>query len=119
MKKLLIGLTSCFFLVLLGCARPIAAPNCTQQFARCKQTCEDNCPNCVNKSIIAATRSYNKYVHEQEIQGGMVIQELKSYRDPLQCRKISCSCIADYNVCLQGMSGIINKSLRINTACER
>lgn len=73
----------------------------------------------MRKSINSAMKSYGRYVHEQEVQGGMVIQELKSYRDPLQCRKVSCNCMADYNVCVQGMSGIIHKRLQVNPACER
>lgn len=120
MKKLKTGVIACLFLLVFGCTKHVEIDNaCAKQLADCRLLCEDNCQNCINKSINSAVKSYNRYVQEQKTQGGMVIQQLKSYRDPLQCRKISCSCMADYNVCLQGRSGIIHKRLQVNTACER
>jgi hypothetical protein len=43
---------------------------------------------------------------------------LNSYRDPLQCRKVTCNCHADYQVCIQSCSGVIHKQLRVASACQ-
>jgi hypothetical protein len=35
-----------------------------------------------------------------------VSRDLNSYRDPLQCRKVTCDCLADNNVCKASCRGL-------------
>lgn len=113
-------------LALCGCAsknvlkRPALAQcqmNCMKHFEFCSQNCVDNCPNCSRKSQRHATENFSKYVIERTIQGKKVMRELNSYRDPLQCRKVTCNCVADLMACKQGCSGVIHKRLQALPNC--
>jgi hypothetical protein len=42
---------------------------------------------------------------------------LKSYHDPLQCRKVTCNCPSDFITCNQGCTGVIQKKLRSVPYC--
>jgi hypothetical protein len=90
---------------------------CFERFKLCHSSCVDNCRHCTQKANSSAGRHYRQYQQQQEIQGGTVARELKSYRDPLQCRKTTCNCEADYSVCRQSCTGIINKRLQVGPAC--
>lgn len=90
---------------------------CFQHLKTCSATCTDNCPACSAKSTYHSASNYSKYVHEQRIEGVFITRELNSYRDPLQCRKITCNCAADFNTCNQGCTGIIQKRLRAVPYC--
>lgn len=90
---------------------------CTQRFAACQQTCVNNCANCSASSKRSTILNYAKYVHEEQVEGGYVTRSLKSYRDPLQCRKVTCNCYADLSVCEQNCTGIIHKQLRTVPYC--
>lgn len=109
-------------LFLSGCATPPKNPMSAQQMQTCKMACMkqyhfcaskcvDNCPTCSAKAHQFAARNYAKYLNELKIEGGINDRELNSYRDPLQCRKISCNCVADFNTCNQGCTGVIQKRL--------
>lgn len=84
---------------------------CIQQLDLCKKTCINNCPNCSAASTCTATKNYQRYVHQKRIEGGIITRELNSYRDPLQCRKVTCNCPMDFITCKQGCTGIIHKQL--------
>ena len=85
--------------------------SCSQRLESCSQKCTNNCPTCSAESSYTSTSNYLKYVHEKQVQGGIVARGLKSYRDPLQCRKVSCNCIADFLACKQNCTGVIQKRL--------
>jgi len=90
---------------------------CIQKLNSCKSICTNNCPNCSASSAYSSTINHAKYVHEQRIVGGYVARELNSYRDPLQCRKVTCNCSADYSACNQKCTGVIRKSLEAVPYC--
>lgn len=85
---------------------------CVQHLEYCNQNCIDNCPNCSAKADYNSTLELLKYVHEKKVRGGYIMRGLKSYRDPLQCRKVSCNCKSDYIICNQGCTGIVQKRVR-------
>lgn len=91
--------------------------NCQERLKICSEVCDNSCQNCSWASKCSAVRQYNKYKQEQYVQGGIIARELKSYRDPLQCRKTTCNCWADYNVCAQSCTGLIHKRLQVGPAC--
>lgn len=90
---------------------------CTQRLHQCSNQCVNNCRTCSATSSHSTALSYTKYVHERQIEGTIVARELNSYRDPLQCRKITCNCSADFNMCTQNCTGIIQKKLSAVSFC--
>lgn len=90
---------------------------CTQHFQHCKKNCIDNCPTCSAVSQINTTRAYDRYVHERRVEGKKVMRELNSYRDPLQCRKVTCDCLSDLTICNQSCAGVIPKKLQTVPNC--
>ena len=127
--RLLSGLLcSLIFLISSGCTnKPAFIPKstlpsqclaqCTQRFDSCKTLCTNNCAVCSAKANQSMKKDYAEYVHEQQVEGGYVMRGLKSYRDPLQCRKVSCNCYADLSTCEQNCTGIIRKQLRAVPYC--
>lgn len=91
--------------------------SCAQKGNQCNKVCDLNCQNCRIKSNCTTAKGYNVYRREQSIQGFGVARELNSYRDPLQCRKVTCNCQADYQICMQSCGGVIHKQLRVASAC--
>jgi hypothetical protein len=91
---------------------PACLAQCHQSFDSCKQECTNSCARCSASSTHTSTVSYMKYVHEKQIEGGIDARNLNSYRDPLQCRKVSCSCSADLAACTQNCTGVIQKRLQ-------
>ena len=91
--------------------------SCEQRFKACGEVCHNNCNECAQSAHLDSVRNDNKYKHEQDIRGGVVALELKSFRDPLQCRKITCDCLADYTVCAESCKGLIHKRLQITPVC--
>jgi hypothetical protein len=90
---------------------------CTQRFESCKTLCVNNCAVCSAKANQNMVENYSEYVHEEQVEGGYVMRGLKSYRDPLQCRKVTCNCYADLITCEQNCTGIIHKQLRAVPYC--
>ncbi len=82
---------------------------CVQHFEFCKDNCINNCQTCSYVSQRQAEKSFAKYVHERRVQGKKVMRELNSYRDPLQCRKVTCDCSSDFTICKKGCAGVIPK----------
>lgn len=85
--------------------------SCLNRYHSCKQQCVDNCQHCSAKSSYSTNKNYQKYGHQQLAQGLAVNRELNSYKDPLQCLKITCNCVADLDTCKQGCTGVIQKEL--------
>lgn len=75
--------------------------NCANKFNYCKQHCDNSCVNCCDRAKQEAWLNYRKYVVQSQIKGNEIKRELNSYRDPLQCRKVTCDCLADLQSCKQ------------------
>lgn len=91
---------------------------CAQRFDACQKTCIYNCSLCSAAANQKTILNYARYVHEEQVEGGFVTRGLKSYRDPLQCRKVTCNCYADLSVCKQNCTGIIHKQIRTVQHCS-
>ena len=90
---------------------------CERQFVHCTDICQNNCPDCSINATKAAAKSYQNYINEICVRGGVVTRTLQSYRDPLKCRKPTCNCLGDLEVCMQSCYGEIHKSLTVARAC--
>lgn len=108
------------FLFLYSCSYHKSTVDSARTVASCKQQCQknaricddacvNNCAACNICSKKKASNSYANYLREQCIQGGNIARELNSYCDPLQCRKTTCDCVADYKICIQSCASIIHK----------
>ena len=129
MLNAIVRIMSCFAAItLVACTshnlsvkqvRPFAdcKIDCQQGFKTCSQVCHNNCQECSLSAKRQVIKKYKHYMREQSVQGGSIVRELKSFRDPLQCRKMTCNCNADYNTCIQSCAGLIHKHLKIAPAC--
>lgn len=90
---------------------------CEQRFDSCKLQCFNNCPRCSLIAAEEAEKNYRQYVHDKQVQGGYVSRGLNSYRDPLQCRKVTCNCTSDLLTCKQNCTGVIQKRLQAVPYC--
>lgn len=90
---------------------------CLKRFDSCKVDCSDSCHHCRIKSNKTSRKNYRKYVHEECVKGGFIARDLNSYRDPLQCKKVSCNCRADLDGCIQSCDGVIRKQLKAPPFC--
>ena len=118
------------FLLMLGCsqtsphedalhaqAKRACEKTCGQEQSMCLRRCKDSCKACQVRENKKMVHLYKTYIHEQCAQGKRVALQLQSFRDPLQCRKSSCDCPADYRVCMSSCTGQIYKSLQITPVC--
>ena len=88
---------------------------CQDKLRHCLSICHNDRYNCSSAAHALAQRRYKRYLHEQSLKGQDQILELNSFRDPLQCRKTSCECLADVRVCRQFCNGTIRKRLQVAT----
>lgn len=91
---------------------------CEQRAAACTKVCRNNCRQCQARAGQSTSESYLYYQHEQFVKCDIVARQLNSYRDPLQCRKVTCSCSADYQICMQSCGSGIKKQLRVAPVCQ-
>lgn len=120
----LLVLSVFFLLGLLGCStyqtsisqKPCQSL-CADRFKKCKRSCTNSCSKCQQRTRYEAWQSFNNYVQEKKVTGGYMVRSLNSYRDPLQCHKVSCDCVADLNTCSQGCTGLIKKQLSNVSRC--
>ena len=112
------------FSLLVGCmsnanfnARVACKASCQERFNACNAVCQNGCKQCAARADNEAAWHYHEYKQEQCVQGREVVRELKSYRDPLQCRKTTCECPTDYRACAAACSGKIPKRLVKAPAC--
>ena len=127
MNSIYRAIMATLFLSLISCSHYNAVQNnsnmtqckasCVQRANMCHKVCLNNCQQCSAYAEQSAAKNYLYYQHEQYIEGGVIARDLKSYRDPLQCRKVTCNCSADYNVCIQSCGGIIHKKLQVAPIC--
>ncbi len=114
MKKISYFVLLFSFVLLFGCAKNTKIPEkpptclsiCQQYFNQCTINCRNNCKDCTAESKAKAAEHFRYYLHEQYVQGVAVTRNLQSYRDPLQCRKVTCNCAADIKNCRQGCSNL-------------
>ncbi len=90
---------------------------CSTMLEQCTKSCRNNCPSCAYCADSVAAKDYMTYKRRQCVQGGLIARDLQSYRDPLQCRKMTCDCQKDYSVCMQSCSGLIHKRLQVQPKC--
>ena len=90
---------------------------CLKQRHTCQQICHNDCYTCFKEVQKTVKRSYDQYIREVKTQGGVIARDLNSFKDPLQCRKTSCDCSADFEVCAQSCKGLIHKNMRVPSAC--
>ncbi|KTD16165.1 acyltransferase [Legionella jordanis] len=107
-------LSSCTFFMSAAEKNRIATCQitCEQKARACKATCRNNCQGCCASSTKTTLKNYRRYRHEVCVKGDFLTLQLNSFRDPLQCRKTTCDCRADYQVCVQACSGMVYKSLQ-------
>lgn len=84
---------------------------CNAGLDKCKTSCRNNLQECEVLSSMQAGLRFKKYKMRQINQGIIVNEELQSFKDPLQCRKVTCSCLEDFRVCKQACRGKIYKYL--------
>lgn len=119
-----------FILMLLfGCATTFTSPpsakfsmracklQCLNKFKACAKVCKNSCQKCKAFVRTGVRRHYNYFIHQQQVQGGLVARKLNSYRDPLQCLKSTCDCRAESNECTQACAGTILKRLQVPETC--
>lgn len=85
---------------------------CEQRFQCCLKVCDDNKALCRMKSKVRAAMHFSQYRQQQNVKGQIVSEELNSFRDPLACRKTTCDCVEDKNMCQQACRGSIRKRLQ-------
>lgn len=111
---------------LIGCLRqpivtvtnlPACQVHCQERLTACKANCRNNCRLCDSYAEKQAILRYFTYQHEEFVEGGYIARDLQSFRDPLQCRKTTCDCPADYNMCMQACRGVILKEVRKAPNC--
>ncbi|MCH9717617.1 MAG: hypothetical protein K0U52_11100, partial [Gammaproteobacteria bacterium] len=90
---------------------------CQIEKTRCEQRCANGCKLCEKQNDSSMLKRYKDYIHEQCVQGERVALQLQSFRDPLQCRKVSCDCSADHRVCVSTCRGKIRKYLQVTPFC--
>ena len=98
-------------------AKRACIKQCQIKQTACQKVCSMGCKQCEVKAKESMMKRYKTYVHEQCVQGERVALQLQSFRDPLQCRKTSCDCPADYRVCVGSCRGNIQKSLQVTPFC--
>lgn len=96
---------------------PACQASCLEQASKCSQRCNNNCQQCSAQESRSTVNDYIDWKQGQLVQGKVVSRELNSFRDPLQCRKTTCNCSADYNVCIQSCGGVIRKQLYVAPLC--
>jgi len=114
-----------FLMLLTACAKPVMtvaekqarALICKQQYQHCEQVCVDSCHLCKKNSKVVAMKKYALYLRQQQIQGDFITKLHRSFRDPLQCAKTTCNCMADYNICMQGQMGMVQKRYGVQRSC--
>lgn len=114
---LILLLSACSSYVQHERALKVCKAHCSAALKRCEHVCRNNCQNCTKLSNIESAVHFNQYKHQQNIQGSIAALELQSFQDPLQCRKPTCDCRADFSVCLQACGGKIHKRLTVVNPC--
>ena len=115
----------CFFMLIASCANRTVPINyvaciasCESSFGNCSGVCGNNCSQCRAAALQKTAKNYSRYKNEKIVAGKIVALQLNSFRDPLQCRKVTCNCQADYMLCLQACGRAIPKRLEYAPLCS-
>lgn len=92
--------------------------DCLAKKDHCKAICRNNCAECTGLKDLQAAKRFKDYKHQKTVQKKLVDLELQSFKDPLQCRKVTCSCQDDFSVCVQACKGNIKKNLKAKAVCQ-
>lgn len=91
---------------------------CVKKQQHCQALCRNNCKNCQRVQAVQSKHSWCTYAHERKVMGDVLFRQLNSYKDPLQCQKVTCNCQADFMVCEQSCKGSIRKTLTVLRQCR-
>lgn len=91
---------------------------CIKKAHQCRALCRNNCQHCQRIQAHETKRAWCDYRHERKVMGDVLLRQLNSYKDPLQCQKVTCDCQADAMVCSQSCRGLIRKSLTVPRQCR-
>lgn len=80
---------------------------CKDRLDTCIPMCKNNCEQCKRLADRTATKNDCRYRAQQQIKGEIALLELNSFRDPLQCLKVTCDCQADYRACTRSCGKVI------------
>lgn len=89
---------------------------CRAALTTCNQECQNSCQLCKKHTQRMTDRRYRIYVARQKAQGLPVIQMRDAYKDPLRCKKVTCDCASDYDICKQLCTGKVTPVLK-HEAC--
>lgn len=92
--------------------------DCLAKKDHCNAICRNNCKECTGLADLQAAKRFKDYKHRRTVQKKLVDLELQSFKDPLQCRKVTCSCQDDFRVCAQACKGKIKKNLKAKAVCQ-
>lgn len=95
----------------------VCLKTCEIRLNTCANTCNKTCEACEQLANQTMQDHYQGYRHDRFVQGKAVARQLQSYRDPLQCRKATCDCKADFRVCAEACAGKIHKRLQVPETC--
>jgi hypothetical protein len=113
---LTLGLTACMHTPPSLIKPPSCHTQCRTQLTTCAVICQNSCAVCSQEVQCKTDETYRQYVAQQRAQGLTVARERNSYRDPLACKKFTCDCMSDYDLCKQRCSGKV-KPLLQNPTC--
>ena len=116
----LFGLSACVSYVQLAeqrHVRQVCEQRCDTRLVQCQEHCHDSCQTCTQQAKAITEKYYQHYWQGRCVEGKRPILQLQSYHDPLQCRKKSCDCAADYRVCRSACRGSIPKRLQRQLNC--
>ena len=91
------------------------AKACKTRMHFCNKFCRNDPAQCKRWADASATVHFGHYRQEKLIQGEPIGSELQGFRDPLACKKVSCDCLADFDLCIQTCQGNIHKRLQPTT----
>jgi hypothetical protein len=91
--------------------------HCEVLMKQCQGHCQDHCKQCEAEAVGQTQKDYKRYLKERCVQGKSFIRRLQSYHDPLECRKTTCDCPADFRVCVESCRGSIHKQIQVEKSC--
>lgn len=78
---------------------------CESAKKHCLSLCHANDGDCLEKAKQTARANYARYVKQRHVEGKVVINDLNSYYNPLQCEQFMCHCDEDYRACYRLCGG--------------
>lgn len=98
-------------------AKRVCIAHCETALKQCQSRCDNHCRACEKEAVQETKKDYQRYLKERCVEGKSLIRRLQSYHDPLQCRKTTCDCPADFRVCVESCRGSIHKQVQVEKSC--